>query len=61
MVRFVFTPLVLGSYWAVLPALFVIFVLVARIRNEEKVLLAELPGYREYVERIRYRLIPGIW
>jgi len=61
MVMYVFTPLALGSYWAVLPALFLILVLVARIRNEEKVLLAELPGYPEYVERVRYRLIPGIW
>lgn len=61
MIMSVFAPLALGSYWAVVPALSLILVLVARIRNEEKVLLAELPGYREYVERIRYRLIPRIW
>jgi protein-S-isoprenylcysteine O-methyltransferase Ste14 len=61
MIMFVFTPLALGSYWAVLPALLVILVLVARILNEEKVLLAELPGYREYMQRVKYRLIPGIW
>jgi protein-S-isoprenylcysteine O-methyltransferase Ste14 len=61
MVMFVFTPLALGSYWAVLPALMVALVLVARIVNEEKVLLARLPGYREYTQRVRYRLIPGIW
>jgi protein-S-isoprenylcysteine O-methyltransferase Ste14 len=61
MVMFVFTPLALGSYWAVLPALMVALVLVARIVNEEKVLLARLPGYREYTQRVRYRLIPGVW
>jgi protein-S-isoprenylcysteine O-methyltransferase Ste14 len=61
MIMFVFTPLALGSYWAVLPALMVVLVLVARILNEEKVLLAGLPGYREYTQRVRYRLIPGVW
>jgi protein-S-isoprenylcysteine O-methyltransferase Ste14 len=61
MIMYVFTPLALGSYWAGLPALSLIFVLVARIRNEEKVLLAELSGYREYMQRVRYRLIPRIW
>jgi protein-S-isoprenylcysteine O-methyltransferase Ste14 len=61
LIMFVFTPLALGSYWAVLPALMVALVLVARIVNEEKVLLARLPGYREYMERVRYRLIPGVW
>jgi protein-S-isoprenylcysteine O-methyltransferase Ste14 len=60
-VMFVLSPLALGSYWAMLWAFLLIFILVARIRNEEKVLLAELPGYREYVRRVRYRLIPGIW
>jgi protein-S-isoprenylcysteine O-methyltransferase Ste14 len=58
---YILSPLALGSYWAVLPALCVIFVLVARIVNEEKVLLRDLSGYREYMERVRYRLIPGVW
>jgi protein-S-isoprenylcysteine O-methyltransferase Ste14 len=58
---YILSPLALGSYWAELPALFVILVLVARILNEEKVLLAELPGYREYMQRVRFRLIPGVW
>jgi protein-S-isoprenylcysteine O-methyltransferase Ste14 len=39
-----------------LPAL-----LVYRIRNEEKVLRADLPGYTEYAERVRYRMIPFVW
>ena len=58
---YILSPLALGSYWAVLPALLLIFVLVARIRNEEKVLMQELEGYREYLQRVRFRLIPGIW
>ena len=54
-------PLALGSYWAMIPALLIIPVLVARIRNEESVLIRELKGYREYLQKTKYRLIPGIW
>jgi protein-S-isoprenylcysteine O-methyltransferase Ste14 len=36
-------------------------VIVARIRNEESVLARDLNGYQEYMQRIRYRLIPGVW
>jgi len=51
----------LGSYWAIIPAIFIIPVLIARIINEEKVLEEELEGYSEYKLKIRCRLIPGIW
>lgn len=61
LLMYVFSPLALGSYWAVLPGLLIIPVLVARILNEEKVLLQDLQGYQEYVQKTRYRLIPGIW
>jgi len=61
LIMYVLAPLALGSYWAVLPALPLIFILVARIRNEEKVLADKLAGYREYLSRVRFRLIPGIW
>ncbi|HSQ94333.1 MAG TPA: isoprenylcysteine carboxylmethyltransferase family protein [Methanoregula sp.] len=55
------TPVALGSLWA-LPFFFLIpVILVWRILNEEEVLLRELPGYREYVQTVRYRLVPGIW
>ena len=54
-------PLALGSYWAIIPALFIIPVLGARIWNEENVLVRELKGYREYMQKTKYRLIPGIW
>jgi protein-S-isoprenylcysteine O-methyltransferase Ste14 len=61
LIMYVLAPLALGSYWAVLPALPLIFILVARIKNEEKVLAEKLPGYREYMQRVKSRLIPGIW
>ncbi len=55
------SPLALGSYWGVIPTVLLIVLLVARIRNEETVLLNQLPGYRDYTARTRYRLFPGIW
>ena len=54
-------PVALGSWWALLPALSTPLFLVARIRDEEEALLEELPGYREYTERTRHRLLPGVW
>ena len=58
---YLFTPLALGSYWALLPALLIPVILVARIFNEERFLSRELEGYEEYTRRVKYRLIPGIW
>jgi protein-S-isoprenylcysteine O-methyltransferase Ste14 len=55
------SPLALGSYWALIPALLIIPILVARIGNEEKVLERELRGYEEYERQTRYRLMPRIW
>lgn len=55
------TPVALGSWWALPIFLILPVVMVYRIRNEEEVLLRELPGYREYTQKVRYRLIPGIW
>ncbi len=56
-----FTPLALGSYWAIIPSLLIIPSLVLRIKSEEKVLLHDLPGYKEYCMKRRYRMIPLIW
>lgn len=55
------TPLALGSYWAFIPSLALIPLLAARAKNEEELLLKDLNGYREYTEKTRYRLFPGIW
>lgn len=60
-VFYTFSPLVLGSWWALPPALMIIPILVARIKNEEVVLLKELKGYAEYRQKVRYRLVPGVW
>lgn len=54
-------PIGLGSWWAALPALGMIPVLVIRIVDEERVLVRDLPGYDAYREKVRARLIPGVW
>lgn len=58
---YVASPLALGSYWGIIPTVLLIVLLVARIRNEESVLLSKLKGYQEYTTKTRYRLFPGIW
>ena len=58
---FVGTPLALGSWWALLLLPLFLLILVARILNEEKVLVRDLPGYVEYTHKVRHRLIPNIW
>lgn len=61
LMMYLFSPLALGSWWALIPAASIVVVLVVRIRNEEEVLLRELPGYAEYQQKTRFRMIPGIW
>jgi protein-S-isoprenylcysteine O-methyltransferase Ste14 len=57
-----FTPIALGSYWALIPFLVGISAwLVLRIINEEKYLINNLPGYKEYCQKTKYRLILFIW
>ena len=58
---YLFAPLVLASYWAVIPGALIIPLLVVWILNEENVLTKELPGYEQYLQKVRYRLIPRIW
>jgi protein-S-isoprenylcysteine O-methyltransferase Ste14 len=54
-------PFLLGSLWALLPALVMAVAMVIRTVLEDRTLQAELPGYREYAQEVRYRLVPGIW
>jgi protein-S-isoprenylcysteine O-methyltransferase Ste14 len=54
-------PLLLGSVWALVPSTIVVAAFLARTVNEERLLQAELPGYAVYAERVRYRLLPGVW
>ena len=58
---FLSMPLVLNSPLSFLVMLCYLPLIAKRIRNEEKLLQKELPGYEEYAERVKYRLIPFIW
>jgi len=53
--------LCLGSRWALVPALVVVIGLIPRTIFEERALTAELPGYREYTQRVKYRWVPRVW
>jgi protein-S-isoprenylcysteine O-methyltransferase Ste14 len=54
-------PLSLGSLWAIVPAAVASALMVLRTAWEDRLLHAELPGYRDYARHVRWRLIPGIW
>ncbi len=58
---FLSMPLVLGSIWSLLIFLVYPFIIAARLKDEEKFLEEELEGYREYKEKVKYRLIPFVW
>jgi protein-S-isoprenylcysteine O-methyltransferase Ste14 len=55
------TPFLLGSWWALLPMILTVPLFIVRTALEDKMLHAELDGYREYATRVRYRLLPGGW
>jgi protein-S-isoprenylcysteine O-methyltransferase Ste14 len=53
--------LFLGSWWALASASLIAVLMVVRAALEDRTLHAELPGYAEYAQRVRYRLLPGVW
>jgi protein-S-isoprenylcysteine O-methyltransferase Ste14 len=53
--------LALGSVWTVIPAVVALVIAIVRTALEDRTLQEELPGYREYAHRVRYRLFPGIY
>jgi protein-S-isoprenylcysteine O-methyltransferase Ste14 len=54
-------PLMLGTLWAYVPAFLTVCAMVLRTALEDRTLFEELPGYVEYAQRTRYRLLPGVW
>jgi len=61
MLVYIATPFLLDSWWAILTVVLSSAVLVYRTSLEDKTLHEELEGYREYADRVCYRLVPGIW
>jgi protein-S-isoprenylcysteine O-methyltransferase Ste14 len=55
------TPLALGSWWDLLSLFPMTAVLVARLLDEEEYLARGLRGYREYCQKVRFRLLPFVW
>ena len=55
------TPLLLGSWWAFIPAILATMCLLLRTILEDRTLRKELSGYEAYTKKIHYRLLPGIW
>ncbi len=54
-------PLMLGSWWANIPAGITIVAYIVRTALEDRMLRRELAGYQDYAQRTRYRLLPGVW
>ena len=54
-------PLVLSSWWALIPSVVIVGLFVYRTYREDRMLVGGLAGYAEYAEKVRYRLLPGIW
>jgi protein-S-isoprenylcysteine O-methyltransferase Ste14 len=61
LVMFAGTPLALGSWLGLIMLVPILMVLVARLVDEERFLVRNLPGYEAYRQKVRYRLVPGLW
>ena len=58
---FLMMPLVLGSWYALIPFAFYPAIIIVRLKDEEDLLTRELPGYAAYKKKVKYRIIPFIW
>ena len=58
---FLAIPLILGSWYALIAFGFYPVIIIVRLREEEELLTRELPGYAEYKQKVKYRLIPFVW
>ena len=58
---FMMIPLILGSLYALIAFAFYPAIIIARLLDEEKLLTRELPGYAEYKQKVKYRIIPFVW
>lgn len=58
---FLMIPIVLGSWYALIVFSFYPAIIIVRLKDEEDLLTRELPGYAEYRQKVKYRLIPFIW
>jgi protein-S-isoprenylcysteine O-methyltransferase Ste14 len=61
MISFLGIPLMLNSWWAMIPSVVIVALFVYRTYREDQMLKDGLAGYAEYTEKVRYRLLPRIW
>ena len=54
-------PILLGSLWALIPGITATVCIIIATSAEDRILQAQLPGYQDYVQKVRFRLVPGIW
>jgi protein-S-isoprenylcysteine O-methyltransferase Ste14 len=58
---FLMIPIVLGSWYALIVFAFYPAIIIVRLKDEEDLLTRELPGYAEYKQKVKYRIIPFVW
>ena len=58
---FLMIPLVLGSWYALIAFAFYPAIIIVRLKDEEELLTRELPGYSEYKQKVKYRIVPFVW
>jgi len=58
---FLMIPIVLGSWYALIVFAFYPAIIIIRLKDEEDLLTRELPGYAEYKQKVKYRIIPFVW
>jgi len=61
MIYTILTPLILGSLWGVIPQGIAFILMLIRTKLEDDTLKKELPGYVKYANKVKYRLVPGVW
>jgi len=61
LLTYIAIPFFLDSWWIFVPVAFLIICLAIRTYLEDKTLQNELPGYADYIKKVRYRLVPGVW
>lgn len=61
LLMFLSMPLILGSWWGFVIQLVYPALIIVRLQAEERLLVQELDGYAEYRQKVKYRLLPGIW
>jgi protein-S-isoprenylcysteine O-methyltransferase Ste14 len=60
-IMWLITPLMFGVLWGLIPGILAIVMVIFRTIYEDRMLQEELPGYKAYAQKVRFRLLPGVW